>query len=55
MNKVLVFVSTKKMADALYERMYPYFPDEFGVIHSSKSQNNRFDAGMPFKMEVIVF
>ncbi|MEZ5009753.1 MAG: DEAD/DEAH box helicase [Chitinophagales bacterium] len=51
MNKVLVFVSTKKMADALYERMYPYFPDEFGVIHSSKSQNNRFDAVNAFQDE----
>jgi len=42
MSKVLVFVSTKKMADALYERMQPNFADKYGVIHSSKSQNNRF-------------
>lgn len=44
MQKVLVFVSTKKMADALYERMSPYFEEKTGVIHSSKSQNNRFDS-----------
>lgn len=42
MVKVLVFCSTKKMADALYERMEPIFGASIGVIHSSKSQNNRF-------------
>lgn len=42
MKKVLVFVGTKKMADALYMRMEESFEDQFGVIHSSKSQNNRF-------------
>lgn len=42
MKKVLVFCSTKKMADALYERMEPVFGEGIGVIHSSKSQNNRF-------------
>ncbi len=47
MQKVLVFVGTKKIADALYERMSKDKGEEeildFGVIHSSKSQNNRFD------------
>jgi len=47
MEKVLVFVSTKKMADALYERMSRDYREEeekiASVIHSSKSQNNRFD------------
>ena len=42
MEKVLVFVDTKKMADVLYERIAPVFEDKVGVIHSSKSQNNRF-------------
>ncbi len=42
MKKVLVFVSTKKMADVLYDRLYPIFEETIGVIHSSKSQNNRF-------------
>lgn len=42
MTKVLVFVSTKKMADVLYDRLYPIFEETIGVIHSSKSQNNRF-------------
>lgn len=42
MSKVLVFVSTKKMADALFERMQFSYDEKLGVIHSSKSQNNRF-------------
>lgn len=42
MQKVLVFVATKKFADALYERMLINHEDKMGVIHSSKAQNNRF-------------
>ncbi len=42
MSKVLVFANTKKMADALFERMEPHFENQVGVIHSSKSQNFRF-------------
>lgn len=42
LKKVLIFVETKKMADALYERMEPKFEGITGVIHSSKSQNYRF-------------
>lgn len=42
MRKVLVFAKTKKMADALHERLLPHFEDTLGIIHSSKSQNNRF-------------
>jgi ATP-dependent RNA helicase RhlE len=41
--KVLLFVSTKKMADDVFERLAPLFPDEVGIIHSNKSQNNRFE------------
>jgi len=43
MTKVLVFAKTKKMADALFGRMETVFPERLGIIHSSKSQNNRFD------------
>ena len=49
MNRVLVFVSTKKMADALYERLLVSFENTVGIIHSSKSQNNRFDAVNKFQ------
>jgi len=43
MNKVLVFVSTKKLADRLYEQMVIKFPKQTGVIHSNKSQNYRLN------------
>jgi len=41
MNKVLVFVGTKKLADRLYEAMSISFGDKVGVIHSNKAQNHR--------------
>jgi len=43
-SKVLVFTSTKKLADTLYEALAPKFENQIGVIHSNKSQNNRFEA-----------
>lgn len=43
MTKVLVFVKTKKFADVLYERMSETFGEAVGIIHSSKSQNYRFN------------
>jgi len=42
-SKVLLFVSTKQMADDVFEKIAPLFPDQIGIIHSNKSQNNRFD------------
>ena len=42
-KRVLVFALTKKMADNIYERVSDAFPDEIGVIHSNKAQNNRFE------------
>jgi ATP-dependent RNA helicase RhlE len=41
LNKVLVFVSTKKLADRLFEQMVIKFPKQTGVIHSNKTQNHR--------------
>lgn len=49
MKKVLVFVSTKKLADTLFERLKPNFKDTIGVIHSSKSQNYRFNTVQDFQ------
>lgn len=40
-NKVLVFVSNKKMADRLFETLDSWFHDELSVIHSNKTQNYR--------------
>jgi len=46
--KVLVFVSTKKMADRLYEQTQQIFKDQVGVIHSNKSHNNRLNTYRQF-------
>lgn len=49
MSKVLVFVSTKKLADALYEELSELYPDTAGVIHSNKEQNHRFNTVNKFQ------
>jgi len=49
MTKVLIFAATKKLADDLYERLEERFPDEGGVIHSNKAQNQRFNAIKRFR------
>jgi ATP-dependent RNA helicase RhlE len=41
LNKVLVFVGTKKLADSLHELLALKFPDQTGVIHSNKTQSAR--------------
>ena len=40
-NKVLIFVSHKKMADRLFEKLDELFHDELCLIHSNKTQNYR--------------
>ncbi|MFW9597125.1 MAG: DEAD/DEAH box helicase [Paludibacter sp.] len=47
-SKVLCFVSTKKLADDVYERLVDKFPEQIGVIHSNKSQNFRLEAFRSF-------
>ncbi|MDA7578821.1 DEAD/DEAH box helicase [Flavobacteriales bacterium] len=42
MKKVLVFVSSKKIADRLYDAISEFYLSETAVIHSNKSQNYRF-------------
>ena len=49
MHKVLVFVSSKKLADDLFEKINKLFPEEVGIIHSNKSQNFRFDTYRKFQ------
>lgn len=44
MTKVLVFTDTKKLADQLYKSIEKQFSDNVGVIHSNKSQHQRFEA-----------
>ena len=40
-RKVLIFVSSKKIADRLFDALEGRFGSELGVIHSNKSQNYR--------------
>jgi len=41
-KKVLIFTATKKLADQLFAEVEDIFPEEIGIIHSNKAQNNRF-------------
>ena len=43
LNKVLVFVENKKLADNLYELLKKKLLDQVGIIHSGLSQNNRIN------------
>lgn len=43
MEKVLVFVNQKKMVDLVFEKLDAIFPEQFGVIHSNKTQNYRLN------------
>lgn len=49
MQRVLVFVNNKKIADMLHERVDADFPGQFGVIHSNKSQNYRLNTMAAFQ------
>lgn len=44
MTKVLVFVSSRVLAEKLMEELEPVFGVELGIIHSQKAQNFRFNA-----------
>ncbi len=52
-TKVLVFTSTKRLADQLAENLGGEANEEFGVIHSNKSQNYRFRVIDQFKSGLI--
>ncbi|MBK9735853.1 MAG: DEAD/DEAH box helicase [Saprospiraceae bacterium] len=49
MTKILIFVSTKALADELYTNISEKYPDKTGVIHSNKDQNFRFNAVNKFQ------
>lgn len=44
MQKILVFVGNKKLADRLHVTIGTRFPGEITVIHSNKAQNTRINA-----------
>lgn len=52
MNKVLVFVSTKELADRVHKQLTGTFGTAIKVIHSNKSQNYRFGAVDDFQTGV---
>lgn len=49
LERILIFVNKKKIADMLYERIDEDFPGQFGLIHSNKSQNYRLNAIADFQ------
>lgn len=41
-NKTLVFTTSRKMAEMVFDKVDEMFPNETAVIHSNKAQNTRF-------------
>jgi ATP-dependent RNA helicase RhlE len=52
LKKVLVFVKSKKMADDLYKELHEEFGSDIGIIHSNKTQPQRFAALQKFDNSV---
>lgn len=42
-TRVLLFVNNKRLADYVLEQLEEDFPEQFGVIHSNKTQNYRLN------------
>ncbi len=53
MQRVLVFVNNKKIADMLHERIEASFEGQSGVIHSNKSQNYRLTTMANFQNNLL--
>jgi len=49
MSRILVFVNNKKVADILENKLSEEFEDQFGIIHSNKSQNYRLNTMAAFQ------
>ncbi len=49
LQKLLIFVKTKKMADRLFDSIIGKFPNQIGVIHSNKAHNTRMNAVRNFE------
>jgi ATP-dependent RNA helicase RhlE len=49
MNRVLIFVNNKKTADLVANSVEDDFPEQFGIIHSNKSQNYRLNTMASFQ------
>lgn len=49
MSRVLIFVNNKKISDMLHVQVDEDFTEQFGVIHSNKSQNYRLSTMASFQ------
>ena len=49
LERVLIFINNKKTADLVADHLEEVYPDEFGVIHSNKSQNYRLNTMAAFQ------
>lgn len=52
-EKVLIFANNKKHADVIFEHIEEFYPEQFGVIHSNKSQNYRLRVMDEFRKDEI--
>jgi ATP-dependent RNA helicase RhlE len=48
-ERVLLFVNNKKTADLLADKLEEIYPEQFGIIHSNKSQNYRLQTMAGFR------
>jgi ATP-dependent RNA helicase RhlE len=48
-SKLLIFVSSRALADLLFEEIEASFNDNLGIIHSNKAQNFRFETVQDFQ------
>lgn len=48
-DKILIFVSSRTLADLLYDTITEDYPTELGIIHSNKAQNFRFQTVQQFQ------
>ena len=48
-SKILVFLSSKRQADRLYETMEEFMGSELSIVHSNKSQNFRLRSVKQFE------
>ena len=53
MSRILIFVNNKKFVDMVYDRIVEEFPEQFGVIHSNKSQNYRLTTMENFQQGIL--
>lgn len=48
-DRVMIFTPSRKIADKLFNKLTPRYGGQMGVIHSNKSQNQRFNTLDEFK------